>query len=135
MGKVERFVYVVTAHRDGHVVGYSRPAGTCPTPVPLEQAKIYLRRSGAQARADRLNGRVKNLSWVVTEAPVKVEGTVQQRFCLVGDDSGHMYAIPVNKQNDWYAFLDLPDEDPKSWDVPDWANRIEGNFTFTDPRT
>lgn len=59
----------------------------------------------------------------------------QQRYILVGDDSGHKYVIPEEKADDWSAFMDLPEDDPASWDVPEWAKRVEGKFTFTDPKT
>ena len=56
------------------------------------------------------------------------------RYRIVSDNSGHKYYIPVNKEKDWYAFMEIPEEDERSWDVPSFAERIDGAFTFTDPR-
>ena len=62
--------------------------------------------------------------------PVETVGEV--RYQLVGDDSGHDYAIPVDKADEWYEWMDseaaeLGDE------PPEWALRVEGDFTFTNP--
>jgi hypothetical protein len=59
----------------------------------------------------------------------------QQRYKLVSDNSGHDYVIPVEKSDDWYKFMDLDEDDPASWDVPEWARMVEGGLTFTDPQT
>lgn len=58
----------------------------------------------------------------------------KQRFTIVWDNSGHKYYIPVDKSNDWDAFMALEEDDEKSWDVPSFAKMIDGRFTFTDPR-
>lgn len=59
----------------------------------------------------------------------------KQRYKLVSDQSCHDYVIPVEKSKEWYDFLELPEDDPKSWDVPEWAKMIGGGLTFTDPQT
>lgn len=43
---------------------------------------------------------------------------------MVGDNDGHTYIIPADKDGEWYAFLDLPEDDERSWDVPVWAVRL-----------
>lgn len=54
------------------------------------------------------------------------------RYRLVGDNDGHEYVIPVDKSDAWYAFLDSSDYD---YGVePDYAIRVDGRLTFTDPR-
>lgn len=49
---------------------------------------------------------------------------------LVSDNSGHDYVIPSEKLNEWDVFMQIPDDDERSWDVPDWAHRIDGRFEF-----
>jgi hypothetical protein len=56
------------------------------------------------------------------------------RYRIVGDYSGHNYYIPAERSEDWNKFTQIPENDERSWDVPDWAVRIDGRFTFTDPR-
>ena len=68
-------------------------------------------------------------SGLITFDEIEVSGDI--RYQLVGDDSGHDYAIPVSKVDDWYKWMDS--EDAELGDVPDWALRVEGDFTFTNP--
>jgi hypothetical protein len=56
------------------------------------------------------------------------------RFTIASDNSGHDYFIPVDRQEDWDAWMIIPDGDPGCDEVPDWATRIDGTFTFTDPK-
>ncbi len=56
------------------------------------------------------------------------------RYKIVSDNSGHKYYIPVDKQVEWDAFASINEDDERSWDVPEFAVRIDGRFTFTDPR-
>ena len=56
------------------------------------------------------------------------------RYFLSSDESGQKYAVPVSRRREWNAFLDIDPDDPSSWDVPEWAIRIDGSFTFADPR-
>jgi hypothetical protein len=51
------------------------------------------------------------------------------RFFLASDDSGHRYAVPVERRADF----DEWSGDPDAVDPPAWALRVEGGFTFTDP--
>lgn len=58
----------------------------------------------------------------------------EDRYRLISDGD-HEYAIPVNREADWNAWLDSDaalDGDDSA--VRDWAIRIDGRFTFTDPR-
>lgn len=55
------------------------------------------------------------------------------KYCLVSDDSGHDYVIPSENRKEWYEFLDLPEDDPNSDPVPDWARRVEGGLEFENP--
>jgi len=57
------------------------------------------------------------------------------RYVEVTDDSFHHYIIPVSRLDDWNAFVELDEDDPASWDVPSWAERIDGGrLTFENPR-
>jgi hypothetical protein len=59
---------------------------------------------------------------------------MEQRYCIVFDDSSHQYYIPVERTGQWYDLMDNDTEGLDSDIVPNWAVRIDGNFTFTDPR-
>lgn len=56
------------------------------------------------------------------------------RYKIVSDCSGHKYYIPVGMSTEWDEFMDIPDDDPRAWNTPDFARCIDGRFTFTDPR-
>lgn len=58
------------------------------------------------------------------------------RRCLVQDNSSHWYLIPANKKEEWSDFVCIPEDDERSWDVPEWANRIDGphRLTFEKPK-
>lgn len=42
----------------------------------------------------------------------------------VTDNDGHRYQILESKKEEWNEYLELDDED--NWDVPDYAERIDG---------
>lgn len=54
------------------------------------------------------------------------------RYCIVSDDSGHDYFCLVEKKEEWYAWAYGPDAE--DGDVPAYVTRIDGRFTFTDPK-
>lgn len=56
------------------------------------------------------------------------------RYCIVGDNSGHEYYIPTDRADDWNEWLGIDEDDERSWDCPAYAVRIDGRFTFTDPK-
>lgn len=58
---------------------------------------------------------------------------MSDRYMLVSDNSGHTYTIPISKRDNWDDFMSLDEDDPKSWDVPEYAVIIDGDFTFCDP--
>lgn len=57
--------------------------------------------------------------------------TPPTRYCIVGDDSGHDYSIPEDKKDEWFAWAYGEESE---YDIPRYATRIDGRFTFTDPR-
>jgi len=62
----------------------------------------------------------------------------EQRYLLLGDDSGHHYFVPVGLENifeEWVESFSDEQADGFKYNGPDFeANRIDGQFTFTDPR-
>lgn len=56
------------------------------------------------------------------------------RYFLAGDNSGHDYVVPVEHKEEWFAWLEIPEDDERSWDVPEFATQVDGGLTFTDPR-
>jgi hypothetical protein len=47
-------------------------------------------------------------------------------YIEVMDDSFHHYVIPLDKEDDWEKFMEIPEDDPSSWDVPEYAELIDG---------
>lgn len=45
------------------------------------------------------------------------------RVYFVTDESSHNYTIPADKIEEWERFTELDEDDPASWDVPDFASR------------
>jgi len=45
---------------------------------------------------------------------------------VVCDNSAHRYVIPLGKLDDWNQWLDIPDSDERSWDVPEYATPTGG---------
>lgn len=67
--------------------------------------------------------------------PVSLE---PRRYFIGADDSGHRYAVPVDRRDDWANWSERAANpstfDPGAWNAPDYVVRIEGDFTFTDPQ-
>ncbi len=58
-----------------------------------------------------------------------------QRYKICGDDSGHRYFIPVEQEQNFYLWVESFTADLSTYDGPSFdKNRIDGRFTFTDPR-
>jgi hypothetical protein len=56
------------------------------------------------------------------------------RWFIGHDCSGHQYLIPEAREAEWGAFCEIPEDDERSWEVPDWAVRIDGGqLTFCFP--
>lgn len=55
------------------------------------------------------------------------------RYKVLSDDSGHEYWVKVGDEDAFYAWAeDIYQDEDHPYDFED--NRIEGSFTFTDPR-
>ena len=58
-----------------------------------------------------------------------------QRYKICGDDSGHEYFIPVEQVDEFYAWVESTEDYVNHWEGREFDdNRIDGTFTFTDPR-
>ena len=58
------------------------------------------------------------------------------RYFLGQDQSCHWYIVPVDKYVEFDSWTSLDEDDPASWDEPEYARRIDGagSITFTDPQ-
>lgn len=56
------------------------------------------------------------------------------RFFIGTDSSSHSYVVPVARRAKWKRWCAIPEDDEASWDVPEWATRIDGahSITFAD---
>lgn len=70
-------------------------------------------------------------------SPTDVALAQAPRYRIMSDDSGHEYFVPVDEET-WFEGWLLTFEDDvieENYAGPDYEkNRIDGNFTFTDPR-
>lgn len=56
------------------------------------------------------------------------------RYALVMSDEGRRYVIPVLMLDDFKAWNALDEDDPKGWEDPAYAYRLEGGLlTFDAP--
>jgi hypothetical protein len=62
---------------------------------------------------------------------------MSDRYQLVSDNNGHKYAIKVKDIDAFYKWVESTEDSlaEESYVGPDFEeNRIDGRFTFTDPR-
>ncbi len=60
------------------------------------------------------------------------------RYFFDQDNDGHWYLIPAERFKEWEAFTELDPDSEESWDVPIWANRLDGGpnlVTFENPQS
>jgi hypothetical protein len=60
------------------------------------------------------------------------------RYFLGRDNSAHWYLVDASKRAEWEAWCDIPEDDERSWDAPDFAKALGGTpsrVTFADPVT
>ncbi len=62
--------------------------------------------------------------------------TSDKRYRIIGDDSGHEYFIEVSQEELFEAWVESEGSyENIGYEGPDFdENRIDGRFTFTDPR-
>lgn len=61
---------------------------------------------------------------------------VSERYFMSMDSSGHGYVIPVAKQHEWEEWADIPGDDERAWDAPEFARPVGGSLacvTFSEP--
>lgn len=58
------------------------------------------------------------------------------RYFLSFDANGEKFLIPVEKGNEWNAWVDClaADEFVEDCKIPAYVTRVNGQLTFTDPR-
>lgn len=59
-----------------------------------------------------------------------------KRYFLGRDNSAHWYIVEAKYRTDWEHWCTLPEDDEESWEVPDFAMRLNGGpeqITFTNP--
>lgn len=58
-----------------------------------------------------------------------------RRYFIGRDCSSHWYIVPAEKRAAWEAWANISEDDERSWDVPDYARRIDNPYrmTFRDP--
>jgi hypothetical protein len=53
------------------------------------------------------------------------------------DNDCHWYVVPLANCAEWEAWLEIPEDDERAWDVPTFAKPVGGSpilVTFTDPQ-
>lgn len=61
--------------------------------------------------------------------------TITARYSIHSDDSGHEYFVEVGMEGEFEAWLDSESYEFTGYEGHDYEkNRIDGRFTFTDPR-
>jgi hypothetical protein len=79
---------------------------------------------------------------LIAQAGITAEDLMQpsslpKRYSIIGDDSGHEYFVLVEQEKEFYEWVASFEEsnEEKEYNGPDFEeNRIDGRFTFTDPR-
>ena len=57
------------------------------------------------------------------------------RYFMSTDNDAHRYYIPWDRRAEWFAWCDIPMDDERAWETPDFAIRIDGGpLTFENPR-
>jgi len=50
-----------------------------------------------------------------------------EEFFLSRDNSGHWYVVPVSKQAEWDAWLEIDEDDERAWTAPDGVVPVCGS--------
>lgn len=59
------------------------------------------------------------------------------RFFFDQDNGSHWYMIPEKCKEKWNEWLNIPSDDERSWEAPEFAQRLDGGpeaVTFVDPK-
>lgn len=58
-----------------------------------------------------------------------------QRYRIMSDESGHEYFIPVDEEAQFNAWVEATETGDSDYTGREYdGNRIDGHFSFTDPR-
>lgn len=49
-----------------------------------------------------------------------------EEYIEVTDNDTHHYQIPKSKKDDWDTWCEISSDDEASWDVPEYAERVDG---------
>ena len=49
-----------------------------------------------------------------------------EKYCLRSDGDGHNYIVPVSRLKEWDEWSEIPSEDERAWDVPNYAHSLGG---------
>jgi hypothetical protein len=57
------------------------------------------------------------------------------KYILGQDNSCHWYLLPADKKEEWEEWLDISEEDERSWTLPEFAKFIDGwhKLSFENP--
>lgn len=106
-----------------------------PTPPTYEQMALLDKWAEPSNASEGIGVQIHEaLSAVLADYRYALKDRESPRYEIVSDNSGHEYYIPVDRYNDWANFMEIDEDDDRSWRVPYFAIRIDGRFTFTDPR-
>ena len=59
-----------------------------------------------------------------------------ERYRMEQDNDSHWYVIPVARQPEWNAWLEIDSDDERAWEPPEFAQQVGGSYclvTFTNP--
>ena len=79
--------------------------------------------------------RARNAGWQRKE-PTMSDAIRNRRYFLDQDNDSHWYIVPLDRKEDWEAWLSIPTDDERGWDVPEFAVTVGGapqQVTFSDP--
>jgi len=51
----------------------------------------------------------------------------KEKHILVQDNDCHWFVIPDAQRKDWDEWCSIDSDDPKSWNVPDYAKEVGGS--------
>lgn len=85
---------------------------------------------------DAVNARTKlkqAITSLIKELVAEAKPEKKPDYIEAHDNDGHRYQIPWQKREDWYKWCEIPSDDERSWDTPEYAIRIDG-MSVTDNR-
>lgn len=53
------------------------------------------------------------------------------RYFFDRDNSFHWYIVQADKRAEWQVWRNMPDDDPRGWETPAYANRITSPIFYT----